>query len=370
MALRLSKRTAILFLALAPCFAMASDPYTGPMQFSTFKPCSGSASYCGVRILAQGAIEHDTGQKFEYFLADKTRHHDDLPSRPTVVFNSPGGSVSGGMALGRAIRANQMDTELEDAYSTEHETLVEKADCASACVIAFAGGMTRTVQPRTALGIHQFSGGDRDIGESQAQVAVVVLSSYFKEMGIERAMLDKASLTPASSMHWVTDLEAKRYRIDNSAENLSPWQISPTLDGEAILKVDQDVSFGRSLSLELSVSNGEAHLVATTRLQKAAIRPDRVSQFPVNEHAEIQICSQTLCVNRRSTVAWSRQESSESVNFRSVLELTLGELQSLSNAQLLTITDGFPKPTSDVSLSSQLSVAGFAPGVALLLRQR
>lgn len=360
----------IFAVLLLPLSAMASDPHSQPMRFSTFSPCNGNGSFCGIRILAEGVIQQDTGEKFKEFLKDRQHHQHELPPRPTVVFDSPGGSVTGGMELGRAIRANQLDTELEPSYSTEHETLVENALCASACVIAFSGGMTRTVQPGSALGIHQFSGGNRDLGESQAQVTVVVLSSYFREMGIGSAMLDTASLTPASSMYWVTDVEAKRYRIDNNSENLSAWQVSPTLEGDAILKVIQDVSYGRSVSLELSVSNGKGHLATTIRLQKSAIRPDRVAQFPVNEYSEIQICTQSSCVDTQPAVPWTRRDFSELTSFRADSELTLDELKSLSRAQVLTISDGFPRATSDVSLSTELSVEGFAAGVALLMRQR
>jgi hypothetical protein len=144
---------------LLPYIAFGRAPYEGPMRFSTYWPCIGNGSFCGIRILAEGTIQPNTGKVFESFLRNPKQHRHELPPRPTVVFNSPGGSISGGIALGRAIRKNRLDVELEASYTqvtdkdlTKEEILVERAVCASACVIAFAGGGESVRAARRALG--------------------------------------------------------------------------------------------------------------------------------------------------------------------------------------------------------------------------
>lgn len=370
------KKLLIIFVAiLIPSISFARQNYAGPMRFSTFWPCNGSASSCGIRILAEGTIQPDTGKKFEFFLRNRKQHKHELPPQPTIVFNSPGGSVLGGIELGRIIRRNRLDVELADSYSqvvdgdsTRVEILVEKAVCASACVIAFSGGMTRTVQPDAHMGIHQFSGSQGNIGDGATQVAVVFLAAYLEEMGINRAMLDKASLTPSASIYWVSDSEAKRFRLDNTSPYLSPWKISATAEGNAVLEILQEVSFGRTVSLRITIMQGMGVLTATTFLDKSAISPDRTSQFPVNEKSEIELCTQNRCIQARPVRPWLRRETNTLTVFQTIAALSLAELREISRANQLRISDNFGNATSDVSLSTDLSSEGLSPGIALLLK--
>lgn len=371
------KISAVVATLLIPCLAFGRMPYEGPMRFSTFWPCNGNASFCGIRILAEGAIQPNTGKVFESFLRDRKQHKYDLPPRPTVVFSSPGGSVSGGVALGRAIRKNRLDVELANSYSqvsagdsSKDEVLVEQATCASACVIAFAGGMTRSVQQGARLGIHQFSGGGGNIGDGATQVTVVYLASYFEEMGISRSLLDRASLVPASSIAWLSESEAKRFRLDNTSPSLMAWKVAPTEDGFAVLELIQEVSFGRSVSLRVGFSQGVGVIAATTLLEKSAIARDRVAQFPESEQPEIDLCTQDRCIRARAVRPWKRQDSNAITAFQAIATISASELKEISKASRLTISDNFGNATSDVSLSAELSTEGLAPGVALLLRQK
>ena len=364
-------------ILLISCSAFGRTPYEGPMRFSTFWPCNGNASFCGIRILAEGTIQPESGRKFETFLRNRKQHKQALPPRPTVVFDSPGGSVIGGMELGRVIRKNKLDTEMADSYSQVAENdqskkaaVIERAVCASACVIAFSGGMTRSAQRGARLGIHQFSGGQGNIGDSATQVTVVVLASYFEEMGINRSLLDRASLVPASSIAWVSESDAKRFRLDNTAPYLSQWKVTPTEDGVAVLEVLQEVGFGRSVSLRVSSAQGAGVLTVETILEKSVLSGDRIGQFPENELPEIDICTQTRCIQARPVRPWARRESTTLTAFQAIVSLSSAELLEMSKANRPRITDNFGNAASDVSLSTELSTIGLAPGIALLLRQR
>lgn len=372
------KKPLIIFLAICiPSIAFAQQDYTGPMRFSTFWPCSGNGSYCGIRILAEGTIQPDTGKKLELFLRDRKQHKHELPPTPTIVFSSLGGSVLGGMALGRVIRKNRLDAELEKSYSqvadddhARDEILVDKAVCASACIIAFSGGVTRTIQPGTHMGIHQFSGSQGSIGDSATQITVVLLADYFKEMGIKRAMLDKASLTPSTSIYWVSDSEAKRYKLDNTSPHLSPWKVSATAEGDAFLEVLQEISFGRYVYLRIVIAQDMGMLTATTVLDNSVISINRSSQFPENEKSAIDLCTQIRCIQARSIRPWLRRETNTLTIFETTVALSLAELNEIARANQLGVTDGFSNAISDVSLSTDISTEGLSPGVALLLKQK
>jgi len=371
-------RILVLIISLfIPYLAFGQVPYEGPMRFSTFWPCNGNGSFCGIRILAEGTIQPDTGRSFEAFLKNRKQHKHELPPSPTVVFNSPGGSLSGGVELGRVIRKNRLDVELADSYSqvseedsTKDKSLVERPVCASACVVAFAGGMNRSVQPGAQLGIHQFSGNRANIGDAATQITVVVLASYFEEMGISRSLLDRASLVPSTSIDWVSDGDAKRFRIDNTSPYLEPWKISPTADGDAVLETIQEVSFGRTVSLQISFTQDVGVIAATTRLEKSAIARNRITQFPDNELPKIDICTQIKCMRVRTVKPWIRRDSNVLTVFQATATLSASELREISKATYLKISDNFGNATSDISLSTELSTVGLAPGITLLLRQR
>jgi hypothetical protein len=85
-----------------------------------------------IRIYADGEITNTTTQEFEQFVkANNIRSG-------MVLFNSPGGSLIGGINLGSAIRSHGFDTGIA-TYSKGY--MAQSGICASACVYAFAGGV-------------------------------------------------------------------------------------------------------------------------------------------------------------------------------------------------------------------------------------
>ena len=172
---------ALLFaLAFAPGLALAT-PQT-PMKFESFQPCRGSASFCSVRILASGVIEPTSHRKLAAFIAKAKK--DELPPLVTIMFDSPGGNVAGGLALGQFIRSRGYDTGLERNVEEEMQMdpsskavpmrrIATNTMCASACSLAFFGGRTRSMSTDTRLGVHQFySMTGSDIGDSATQVTM------------------------------------------------------------------------------------------------------------------------------------------------------------------------------------------------------
>lgn len=371
-----TRRVAVALMAclLTEATLAAND---APMTFTTFWPCAGNGSFCGIRILAQGVIQRDSGRKLAQFLSNPKAHEYELPPRPTVVFDSPGGSVAGAIDLGRVIRKNRMDTEVDASYSrvrknnhSEEETFVKDPICASACTLAFSGGLTRSVQSGARLGIHQFAATTGNIGDAATQVTVVVLAAYFEEMGVRRSLLDSASLVPSASMLWLSQADARTHALDNTGPQLASWTLLATPQGDPILEVLQPVSEGREVSLRFGNLQGRILLSATTILSKTAIGADRIAQFPVGQPAEISICSEKSCFQTIPVRPWQKSETTSHVRFRTLVALTPSDLQALAASSGMSVRDNFGTATSDVSLTTKLSVSGFSNGVALLLRTR
>ncbi|MCK1636150.1 hypothetical protein IVA95_00770 [Bradyrhizobium sp. 157] len=92
----------------------------------------------GGKLMATGTI---TPGISDAFAAEVAKRGDYIK---TVVLNSPGGSVSDALAMGRLIRDRNFATEIEAGKY-----------CASSCPLVFAGGVERRVGDKAIVGVHQ-----------------------------------------------------------------------------------------------------------------------------------------------------------------------------------------------------------------------
>jgi len=223
------------------------------MTFRKIWPCSGNAAICSQRIFAEGIITSETPQRFIDFMAKAG-----FTYTPYMSFNSAGGDVRAAIALGLEIRERGIETFQEASYTEVltqgQQATIENAVCASACVLAFIGGVNRIVERDALIGVHQFSGGGADLGESAAQALSVILARYIQAMGVSRVMLDVAALVPPTEMYWLTRQELVELRIDTTTRTSSSWKLQATNDG--VLYTLSESPF----------SNTSANLSAATRI--------------------------------------------------------------------------------------------------------
>ena len=107
------------------------------------------------------------------------------------MLNSPGGSVSDALAMGRLIRERKFATEVEAGKY-----------CASSCPLMFAGGVGRRAGERATIGVHQVaalasaSGGVARDEMSIAQDVSARCQRYLAEMGVDLQVWVHAMETP------------------------------------------------------------------------------------------------------------------------------------------------------------------------------
>lgn len=236
---------AFVAIILAPSTASATEF----IQFRIGTACDGMGESCGRRIFAEGTIDEKAAARFASFFALNAHL---LPHKKQVSLHSPGGNVVGAIQLGTLIRRLGLDTEL-----------VEGQVCASACALVFMGGIQRSFWNDSRLGVHQFySGGVID--EGTAQQLSTAISTYAATMGIDRRVIDIASVVPPQSMHWLTPIELKQLRVDNSDPFLSDWDIDTTLDGNlfasSVLRLPGDRV---TATYTVLIVDGEPHLAIT-----------------------------------------------------------------------------------------------------------
>jgi len=238
--------------AVAGQLADASSPKAyKDMTFSVFVPCAGNASFCAPTVLAKGVVTADSARSLQSFVVNgrKLPYSDQryLANYTRVCFDSPGGSLEGGVKLGQVIRKMKLDTCLAPDYDESDNPASDAfhdkgAICASACVLAFAGGMNRSVEERSRLGVHQFYSSSGQIGDSATQATVVQIAEYLEGTGVSRLLLDLASLVPAQKIFWLNTSEVKSVRLDNTSQLLNPWTLRANADGTLVAWVSQPIS--------------------------------------------------------------------------------------------------------------------------------
>ncbi|TZG35007.1 hypothetical protein AGR1_16360 [Agrobacterium sp. B1(2019)] len=145
-----------------------------------------------------------------------------------ITFNSDGGNVVSAMAYGRTIRKLGLST-----------LQLRSTQCASACTLAFVGGIIRQAEPG-AIGVHQSSfSPDAAIDGPTAVAAVQALTAqiitYLVEMEVDPKLLQLSLSVPSDDMRYLTSNEMQTYKVTwgnlaNSKSTASNAQTVPTTE--------------------------------------------------------------------------------------------------------------------------------------------
>ena len=150
-------------------------------------------------IMATGTVKWDDVEQLDYFLSHQPRK-----GHTAIYFNSPGGSLGGGIRLGEYFRKNRIKTVVEG-----HEM------CASACALAFLGGTDRngnrwmSSTTTSRLGFHAFRNGDgtRYDDTDDVQQTVGTILQYGKMVDAPMEIFVRNFQTPSDGMYWFSTRE-------------------------------------------------------------------------------------------------------------------------------------------------------------------
>jgi hypothetical protein len=123
-----------------------------------------------------------------------------------ITFDSNGGHVLSAMAYGRMIRSLGLST-----------LQLRSSQCASACALAFVGGVNREADPG-AIGVHQSSFSPESNIEGNAAVAAVQamtaeIMTYLIEMDVDPKLLQLSLSVPSDDMRYLTAKEMQNYKV-------------------------------------------------------------------------------------------------------------------------------------------------------------
>ncbi|MGC8203687.1 hypothetical protein ACP2AV_13385 [Aliiroseovarius sp. PTFE2010] len=180
--------------------APPNRPYQAPANMPSRLAFDVIPAEGGQALTITGQIESGDAARFEDWRAER-----DLPNR--VFLNSPGGSVSDALAIGRILRDASVQTE------------VTAGDiCLSACPYMFAAGTVRRAHRDGAIGVHQHFYGENtllpafvaveDIQRGQGRVL-----DFLDDMGIDLRLMSHSLATPPDEIYILTAAELTEYAL-------------------------------------------------------------------------------------------------------------------------------------------------------------
>jgi hypothetical protein len=338
------------------------------MRFSLYRPCDGNGAMCAEKILATGDIELDSASKLLAFVRSPQFQATGIKT-PTIAFDSAGGNVVGAMTLGRLIRRLGADTYLASRYESHvgfnDRIVASHVICASACTLAFMGGVQRVVEPDARYGVHQFYA-RHDIGDRATQNVIVAMAAYIEEMGVDRGVLDVASMVPPEKMYWLPPDAIQKLGVDNTQSPLAPWSIRASKDGRPFISVRQRVAAQREVYVGISQYK-DSFVVSVAAILDRPL----AGRFPVGDDVEIAIEVDGRPIPATPLGPWAKFKGDRTGStFYANLVISRSDLLRLAKARTLAISDGFANAIRDVSFTTPLSTDQLSAGAALLLRMQ
>jgi hypothetical protein len=207
-------------------------------------------------VFGEGEIDGESGLRLERFLMEN-----EVPWGSTLCLHSPGGSLDGGIILGRVIREHKLHTHIgqKGAWQSSGYWKAEPGECMSAAAIAFLGGEFRFVGKDSKFGVHQFSLRDDKHNVAEAQIRSATLIDYIRSMEIDTELFTLAAETPSDDIFVVPEETLLRLNVINNGRKRPKWTIEsqPTF---LYLKGEQETSNGMNKFLIVFPAHGDVVL--------------------------------------------------------------------------------------------------------------
>lgn len=142
----------------------------------------------------------------------------EMPAGSLVLLSSPGGDLNQAMIMGELIRSRGLNTAVGTLEASDR---ISPSYCASACVLAYAGGKSRIGIEGSELGVHRFvttTSGQDPVAETQRTAGVIL--GYMTKMGVSPAIVEAMSET--RDVHWLGTENALDMHLITTRAETSP----------------------------------------------------------------------------------------------------------------------------------------------------
>jgi hypothetical protein len=151
-------------------------------------------------------------------------------SKATVAFRSEGGSLLAGIRIGTLIRDRGFATLVPDG-----------AWCASACAVAWLGGVQRLLGTDSKVGFHAayVLKGHK---ATESGPGNAVLGAYLYQLGLSEDAIVYVTQADPSSIRWLNLEQAAQYGIDVA---LAPWAVQSASPTDPVIKPEPEEGLQR-----------------------------------------------------------------------------------------------------------------------------
>jgi hypothetical protein len=221
-------RVAIMLVA----FFTTSNAFSqAQMQFTAFPPDRVMNALMGVhawRIYASGVIDGDADKRLEDVI-----QRNKIPYGSDIYLHSVGGSLAGGMKLGKVIRKYLLHSNVGQLdLSSKYQGSPKAGNCYSSCATAYLGGEYRFLMTGSVYGIHRFyweKKTEQDADLAQMMSAVVV--EYIRSMDVDTEIFTVASRAGRDEVVTPTPDVLARLKVVNNGIKPTKWTIESIPQG-------------------------------------------------------------------------------------------------------------------------------------------
>lgn len=190
-----------------------------------------------VDLYLDGRIDQDVMGRLNTFAELKGRNG------VIIHLNSFGGSMRAGLALGRRIRELGFSTQVgvKGGASIRNEAGI----CESACVMLFAGGRFRLIQPDSLVGVHQFATANQVTSEqalADAQIFSAATVNFLRDMGVSTQLFSLMAATPTNAMQALSVPDQINLGLVNAGKDAAVWGIESKQGGLVLKGVQSTIS--------------------------------------------------------------------------------------------------------------------------------
>jgi hypothetical protein len=154
--------------------------------------------------------------------------------------NSTAGDINSGIRLRQYLREKRFNTRIGRAQSNKKAFTEADGQCFSACVVAFAGGLIRRVDPVDQVGVYALRANSKNVSDAQFKAAIESLARYFKQMGVDYRLITQMLQTTGDAVSLVSFHNVKLINLDNSEpRKTQAWRMQALEDGLLIAFVSE-----------------------------------------------------------------------------------------------------------------------------------
>jgi hypothetical protein len=272
-------------------------------------------------IFLDGEIDSTAATRFERYLKDNR-----IPERSHVYLNSPGGSLVGGLALGRIIRNYGLSTNVGKRPLTATKRYdVEPGSCYSACSYAYLGGQFRYLTKGSRYGVHQFA--STSGSEGGAQIASAAIVEYIRSMDVDTELFSLSVSAGPSGMNEIDAQTLGRLNVVNNGMTRPVWSIESV--GQLYFKGERTTAVSGINKFILLCS--EDRKLGLYAIFDALGRDDEMMKMSAPSlHINHQVYRLDV-MNKMIKNGW----------FNGIYKLTNREIQALRSAQRVGVTIQF-----------------------------